>query len=89
MKKAMEETNRRRTLQIAYNNQHGITPQTIRKPVREQETELTEGKAVPRKSIPAMLIDLESQMKIAAQRLDFEEAIMLRDRISALKKELG
>lgn len=88
MQTAMDETNRRRTLQITYNKEHGITPQTIRKPVREQEIELPEGKPVPKSSIPAMLIDLESQMKTAAQRLNFEEAILLRDRIATLKKDL-
>ncbi|MFH0966781.1 MAG: UvrB/UvrC motif-containing protein, partial [Methanobacteriota archaeon] len=79
---------RRRTLQIEYNREHGITPQTIKKPVREQEIELTKGKPIPRSSLPAMIIDLESLMKTAAQQLNFEEAIMLRDRIAVLKKEL-
>ncbi len=88
MKLAMEETDRRRTLQIEYNRKHGIIPQTIKKPVREQEIELKEGKPVPKSSLPALIIDLESQMKTAAQRLNFEEAIMLRDRIAALKKEM-
>ncbi len=88
MQTAMDETSRRRTLQILHNKEQGIIPQTIRKPVREQEVELSEGKPVPKSSIPAMLIDLESQMKTAAQRLNFEEAILLRDRIATLKKEL-
>jgi excinuclease ABC subunit B len=88
MQTAMDETSRRRTLQILHNKEQGIIPQTIRKPVREQEVELSEGKPVPKSSIPAMLIDLESQMKTAAQRLNFEEAILLRDRIATLKNEL-
>ncbi|WP_300040461.1 excinuclease ABC subunit UvrB [Methanospirillum sp.] len=87
MQVALEETNRRRNLQIEYNKEHGITPQTIRKPVQEQEIEVTEGKPIPKSSIPAMIIDLETQMKKAAQLLNFEEAIMLRDRIANLKKE--
>ena len=89
MKIAMEETNRRRILQIEYNNEHGIIPQTIHKPVREQEIELTEDKPVPESSIPAMIIDLECRMKTAAQQLNFEEAIMMRDRIAVLKQKLN
>ena len=88
MQLAMDETSRRRSLQIAYNEEHGIIPQTIRKPVREQEVVLTEEKPVQKSSIPAMIIDLEAQMKTAAQLLNFEEAIMFRDRITILKKEL-
>jgi excinuclease ABC subunit B len=85
---AVDETNRRRTIQIEYNTQNNIVPQTIRKPVREQETAISEGKQVPKSSIPALVIDLETQMKRAAQTLNFEEAIMLRDKIAALKKEI-
>ncbi|PWR73190.1 excinuclease ABC subunit UvrB [Methanospirillum lacunae] len=88
MQTAMDETDRRRNLQIEYNKENGITPQTIRKPIREQEIELPVGKPVPKSSIPALIIDLESQMKTAAQLLNFEEAIMLRDKIAALKKDL-
>jgi len=88
MRTAIDETARRRSLQIAYNSEHGIIPQSIRKPIREQETELKQGKKVPKSSIPAMIINLETEMKTAAQRLDFEEAIQLRDRIATLKKEL-
>ena len=88
MKTAMDETERRRSLQMGYNKEHDITPQTIKKPVREQEIELPAGKPVPKSSIPAMIIDLEAQMKTAAQLLNFEDAIMLRDKIATLKKEL-
>ncbi len=89
MKAAIEETERRRALQIAYNQTHGITPETIRKPVREEEAGAAKKKRVPKSAIPALIINLESQMKAAAQRLDFEEAIRLRDQLSALKKENG
>ncbi|MDD1723584.1 MAG: excinuclease ABC subunit UvrB, partial [Methanospirillum sp.] len=88
MKAAMDETERRRTLQIAYNTEHGIIPKTIIKPVRDQEIELSDEKQVPRSALPNLIIDLESKMKTAAQRLDFEEAIMLRDRIATLRKEV-
>jgi len=88
MKEALYETERRRTLQIAYNTEHGITPTTIHKPVQKQEVELTDAQSIPKASIPAILIDLETDMKEAALRLDFEEAIFLRDRIKRLREKL-
>lgn len=88
MQKAMDETERRRALQIEYNTSHGITPKTIQKPVRDQEIDLGKEKKVPKSALPNLIINLESQMKSAAQRLDFEEAIRLRDQLTALRKEL-
>ncbi|HOL41739.1 MAG TPA: UvrB/UvrC motif-containing protein, partial [Methanospirillum sp.] len=88
MQKAIDETERRRSLQIQYNNEHGITPKTIQKPVREQVIDLGKKKKVPKSALPNLIINLESQMKSAAQRLDFEEAIRLRDQIAALRKEM-
>ena len=88
MQKAMDETERRRALQIEYNTSHGITPKTIQKPVRDQEIDLGKKKKVPKSALPNLIINLESQMKSAAQRLDFEEAIRLRDQLTALRKEL-
>ena len=88
MQKAIDETERRRALQIEYNTSHGITPKTIQKPVRDQEIDLGKKKKVPKSALPNLIINLESQMKSAAQRLDFEEAIRLRDQLTALRKEL-
>lgn len=88
MQKAMEETERRRALQIEYNTTHGITPKTIQKPVRDQEIDLGKKKKVPKSALPNLIINLESQMKSAAQRLDFEEAIRLRDQLAVLRKEM-
>jgi len=88
MQKAMDETERRRALQIEYNTSHGITPKTIQKPVRDQEIDLGKKKKVPKSALPNLIINLESQMKSAAQRLDFEEAIRLRDQLTALRKEM-
>lgn len=87
MKTAIEETERRRALQIEYNTKHGIIPKTILKPVRDLEIELTEEENIPQSSIPNLIIELESKMKAAAQRLDFEEAIQLRDRLAKLRKK--
>lgn len=88
MRAALDETERRRALQIAYNTEHDIVPRTIVKPVRDQEIEISDDEKIPRSVIPNLIIDLESKMKTAAQRLDFEEAIMLRDRIAKLRKEV-
>lgn len=88
MQKAMDETERRRALQIEYNTSHGITPKTIQKPVRDQEIDLGKKKKVPKSALPNLIINLESQMKSAAQRLDFEEAIRLRDQLAVLRKEM-
>ncbi|UUX92420.1 excinuclease ABC subunit UvrB [Methanoplanus endosymbiosus] len=88
MKKALNETKRRREMQIAFNNKHGITPKTIIKPVKEKETEITDIKHIPNSEIPNVIIELEADMNIAAESLEFERAIMLRDKITALRKKL-
>ncbi|MGF3553674.1 MAG: excinuclease ABC subunit UvrB [Thermoplasmatota archaeon] len=89
MKKALEETDRRRNLQIEYNKIHGITPTTIIKPIKEKIVEIKDTRYIPKNDIPQMIIELELQMKKAADDLDFEKAIMLRDKISRLKKTLN
>jgi excinuclease ABC subunit B len=86
IKKAMAETERRRTMQLAYNVRHGITPQTIIKPVREKEVEITDIKHVPKSEIPNLIIELEADMREAAERLEFERAIALRDMIRKLQE---
>jgi excinuclease ABC subunit B len=88
MKNAIDETERRRSMQIAYNKKHGITPKTIIKPVKEKETEITDIKHIPNSEIPNVIIELEADMNIAAESLEFERAIMLRDKIAALRKKL-
>ena len=88
MKRAIAETNRRRTLQIEYNIGHGITPKTIIKPVKEKEVEITDTKHVPKNEIPNVVIDLEKQMQDAAENLDFERAIALRDQIRKLNERM-
>jgi excinuclease ABC subunit B len=88
MKNAMDETVRRRTMQCEYNEEHGIIPQTIIKTVsQEQITERTEEiETQPGMSIEDLIVELEEQMKAAAARLDFEEAIVLRNKISQMKE---
>jgi excinuclease ABC subunit B len=88
IKNALSETTRRRKLQIKYNKKHNIIPQTIIKPVREKMVEIKDVKHVPKGDIPNMIIELETDMSKAANDLDFETAIALRDKIKHLKKKI-
>ncbi len=85
---AVEKTERRRTLQAAYNKEHGIVPSTIKKPIREKVVEITDTRHIPRSEIPNVIIELESEMRAAAERLEFERAIQLRDTARRLEKEM-
>ncbi len=97
MKTAMDETQRRREIQEEYNKKRNITPQGIRKAIKditERVKEVAET-AAPYTATPInkedtlrLIKDLESQMKIAARNLDFEKAALLRDRIVDLRREL-
>jgi excinuclease ABC subunit B len=88
IQRALAETNRRRTVQLEYNTLHGIIPTTIIKPIKEKVVEITDTKHIPRKDIPAILVNLDVEMRKAADDLDFEKAIALRDRINRLKQTL-
>ena len=88
IKAAIAETARRRHMQIAFNEENGITPQTIRKPIPEKEVDLKDIKHIPSSEIPNLIIQLEAEMKTAAGSLDFERAIELRDRIAELQKKI-
>jgi excinuclease ABC subunit B len=97
MKAAIEETQRRREIQEAYNKEHHITPTTIKKEIREaihgQEvineasSLIKKGKKAGKKAKKVLVEDLEKQMKEAAKVLDFERAMELRDMIAELKNE--
>lgn len=103
MQAAMEETARRRTIQMSYNQEHDITPHTIKKEIRglisvshdttetNESTSFTEVafKDMDRPDQEAMIANLEDQMRAAAKRLDFEEAASLRDAVMELKLQLG
>lgn len=89
IKKAMAETGRRRAMQLDYNVRHGITPQTIVKPIREKEVDITDIKHVPKSEVPNLIIELEADMREAAERLEFERAIALRDMIKKLQEGKG
>ncbi len=101
MRRAIGETNRRRTLQIAYNEEHGITPQTIKKKIHDitESMESEHDKAVLANMVldqeifakdPEKLIRLkEKEMQQAVKVLDFETAAILRDEIRGLEVSLG
>lgn len=89
IRNAIDETNRRRTLQMEFNLAHNINPQTIVKPIKEKEVDVKDTKHIPKKEVPNMMINLEAEMRDAADRLDFERAIQLREQIKKLRERLG
>ena len=99
MHRAIEETNRRRRLQEDYNKEHGITPQTIKKAVRDliavsravarTEKQLkTDPESMDAKELKKLIEKVEKQMKQAAAELNFEQAAELRDQMLELKRNL-
>ncbi|MFR7946686.1 excinuclease ABC subunit UvrB [Sellimonas intestinalis] len=99
MRAAIDETRRRRELQMRYNEEHGITPQTIRKAVRDlisiskkvakqEEVLEKDPESMSREELEKLIKDLQRQMKKAAADLDFETAAKLRDNMIELKKHL-
>ena len=88
MKSAISETERRRQKQIEYNETHEIIPKTIIKSIPEQEIELDEIKNKSKTDLGKQKIEVETQMKIFAEDLDFENAIRCRDKIKRIEKEL-
>ncbi len=99
MNKAITETNRRRAIQQAYNEVHGITPKTIQKAVRDlisiseaadksEESFIKDAESMSYKELNTTIRKLTKQMHSAAAELDFEKAAMLRDKIMELKKML-
>jgi excinuclease ABC subunit B len=88
MKSAISETERRRQKQIKYNETHKIIPKTIIKSIPEQEIELDEIKNKSKTDLGKQKIEVETQMKLFAEDLDFENAIRCRDKIKRIEKEL-
>ena len=90
MNKAIEETKRRRTLQIAYNEKHNIIPTTIKKEIREvisnyKETENVKSEKMTKEETMDLINKVELEMKEAAKNLEFERATELRDILFELK----
>ncbi len=90
MKRAIDETNRRRKIQNDYNTLHNITPKTIIKDIKNtlEITSKINDTKIDEKNIPSQIEKLSAMMKIASKNLDFEKAILLRDQISGLQKLL-
>jgi excinuclease ABC subunit B len=104
MRTAIEETNRRREIQLAYNREHGITPETVQKGI----SEITEFLAMESRAAPArrrrversgdvvdspgalekLIVELEEEMLAAAEDLRFEEAARIRDELKELRRDL-
>ena len=100
MKNDIEETKRRREIQERYNEEHGITPTTIKKAVRDliavskavAQTEMKlkkDPESMSTKELKNLIQQLEKQMRQAATDLNFEQAAELRDKMSELKKNLA
>ncbi len=99
MRQALDETERRRNRQIAYNAEHGITPESVKKAIyaldinnkdlQADAIELMAGAGVPREDLLAIVRDLEKEMRRLAKELQFEDAGRVRDRIIALRKRLS
>ena len=85
---ALDETNRRRNIQLEFNKKNGITPTTIIKPIKEKITDVKDVKHIPKKDIPKIIVELEEEMNESADNLDFEKAIIIRDRINRLKQSI-
>jgi excinuclease ABC subunit B len=102
MRRAIDETNRRRAIQIAYNEEHGITPETIVKGISDITEFLMGDSKVPQKrrrrtekrtemqpaEMESMIVELEEEMLAAAEELRFEYAAKLRDEIRELRRDL-
>jgi excinuclease ABC subunit B len=99
MREAITETNRRRAIQEAYNEENGIVPMTIikeiRAPLRNSETEIDElarvsaGKKMSRSELEKQIKSLEKQMRDAAKAFDFERAAEIRDIMFELKASIN
>jgi excinuclease ABC subunit B len=94
MRRAIDETNRRRELQTRYNAEHGITPETIKKAIRNSLEQEISARKIAREAVKAseesydreeMIRMLEEEMLEAAEKLDFERAAALRDKIRELE----
>ncbi|BDZ79058.1 excinuclease ABC subunit UvrB [Claveliimonas bilis] len=99
MRQAIDETMRRRQIQMAYNEEHGITPTTIQKSVRDlisiskkvaaEEMRMEKDpESMSRKELEKLIADVTKQMRKAASELNFEAAAELRDKMTELKKQL-
>jgi excinuclease ABC subunit B len=103
MRKAIAETDRRRAIQVAYNREHGITPETVQKGISDiaeflsMETRATpgrrrrrsnDGEAMTETELEKVIVELEEEMLLSAEELRFEEAARIRDELKELRRDL-
>ena len=94
MSGAIDETERRRAVQMRYNKKHGIVPRTIEKKIqdriiKEEELDVSQMDGVPKEDILGLIDILEFDMNSAAERLEFEKAIEIREKIGVLRKRVN
>jgi excinuclease ABC subunit B len=94
MDAAIKETKRRRARQLAYNRRHKITPKTIVKPVpegpsRDEIAEAAETKSMTKRDLHRLAVETEATMKKYAEHLDFENAILYREKLARIKRAIG
>jgi excinuclease ABC subunit B len=100
MRRAMDETSRRRTLQESYNEAHGITPQSIVKPIDAALVAIAEAdyvtvpleenstlEEIPPERMEEFMAELEEKMREAARKFDFKQAASYRDKLQALRNK--
>lgn len=98
MQQAIEETDRRRSIQQAYNEEHNITPTSVAKaideglraiiPKKEDDTPKLDLKRIPKDEYKSLIKDLSAQMDLASANLEFEKAAELRDMITEIREKL-
>jgi len=103
MRKAIFETDRRREIQVAYNKEHGITPETVQKGISDiseflsMETRATpdrrrrrsgDGEVMSREQLEKVVVELEEEMLVASEELRFEQAASIRDELKELRRDL-
>ncbi len=93
MKQAIEETERRRKKQLEFNKKYRITPKTIVKPIPDSIKEIAdaavETKSMTRQDLVKLAVETEDTMKRFAEELEFEKAIMFREKLAKIRKALG
>jgi len=89
MKRAIATTHNRRKKQEEFNKKHGITPQTIFKAIADSQVQVKTTKHLAKRDIAAVIVELEAEMKKAADSLDFEKAIELRNKIEGMKNGIN